>query len=386
LTNWQERQKEWDRIQSDIIRKVNAPKNHALMMSKTDEYRARAEEYAFLSAAVPENDRRKSENVFEWNLRENTKRSVPVGHMFSGLFTEISDKIKPPIIMRKAKPISDLLARTNTTIGKVALYEESVAMLAQKKKYAKNLAILRPRELSLEDASGLCVRSTDLFQWAVETSEEYFAVKGAEKTKIDEDLNKLKNARRASFGGVFEKKKNGLPAVDVVKPVRRGSKDFTKVDGPLTPIAPTGGSKIIFMTPDELVFSAKQGETVYKPVVFKNSGSISIAYEWSHVLDEESPLPVTISTVADLILKKAGNKSLPREHYLANGRNSIFCMKSKGQILPGDYVLTYRERTFCVYFPLNRCNSFFNYDAHHIYLLLYHHNYPGSNPTLPHPP
>ena len=39
------------------------------MMSKTDEYRARTEEYEFLRASVPASDRRANENVFEWTLR-----------------------------------------------------------------------------------------------------------------------------------------------------------------------------------------------------------------------------------------------------------------------------------------------------------------------------
>ena len=43
--------------------------NHALMMAKTDEYRARTEEYEFLRASVPSYDRRGNENVFEWTLR-----------------------------------------------------------------------------------------------------------------------------------------------------------------------------------------------------------------------------------------------------------------------------------------------------------------------------
>ena len=78
----------------------------------------------------------------------------------------------------------ELLARTNTSIGKVQCYEESPAMLAQKKKYARNLLALRPREISLEDASGLCVRSMDLFQWALDSSEEFFAVNELAKSKV----------------------------------------------------------------------------------------------------------------------------------------------------------------------------------------------------------
>ena len=39
------------------------------MMSKTDEYRARTEEYDFMRASVPASERRANENVFEWTLR-----------------------------------------------------------------------------------------------------------------------------------------------------------------------------------------------------------------------------------------------------------------------------------------------------------------------------
>ena len=57
-------------------------------------------------------------------------------------------------------------------------------MLAQKKKYARNLLTLRPREVSLEDASGLCVKSMDLFDWAVESSQEYFDIAEESKLKV----------------------------------------------------------------------------------------------------------------------------------------------------------------------------------------------------------
>ena len=78
------------------------------------------------------------------------------------------------------------MARTNGVIGRVHCFEETPAMLAQKKKYARNLLALRPRELSLEDASGLCVKSTDLFEWALQTSEEYFEVSEAIREKVSD--------------------------------------------------------------------------------------------------------------------------------------------------------------------------------------------------------
>ena len=57
-------------------------------------------------------------------------------------------------------------------------------MLAQKKKYAKNLSAIRPRDVSLEDASGLYVKSMDLFAWAIVSSEMYFEVTEAANYKV----------------------------------------------------------------------------------------------------------------------------------------------------------------------------------------------------------
>ena len=78
----------------------------------------------------------------------------------------------------------ELVSRKNNTAGKVVFYEETSAMLAQKKKYARNLLAIRPRDVSLEDASGLSVKSTDLFVWAIESSEKYFEVTEAAKYKV----------------------------------------------------------------------------------------------------------------------------------------------------------------------------------------------------------
>jgi hypothetical protein len=63
-------------------------------------------------------------------------------------------------------------------------------MLAQKKKYARHLLAIRPRDVSLEDASGLCVKSTDLFVWAIESSERYFEMTEAARYKVSPKSSK----------------------------------------------------------------------------------------------------------------------------------------------------------------------------------------------------
>lgn len=58
------------------------------------------------------------------------------------------------------------------------------------------------------------------------------------------------------------------------------------------------------------------------------------------VHESEGTDPPAVSSVAELIGVNAKKGILPREHYLSTERSSIFCMKSKGVILPGEVVRT----------------------------------------------
>jgi hypothetical protein len=75
-------------------------------------------------------------------------------------------------------------------------------------------------------------------------------------------------------------------------------------------------------------------------VTFKNTGTVAFAYEWNSLQESEGTDPPAVSSVAELIGINATKGILPREHYLSKERSSIFCMKSKGVILPGEVVRT----------------------------------------------
>jgi hypothetical protein len=79
---------------------------------------------------------------------------------------------------------------------------------------------------------------------------------------------------------------------------------------------------------------------VCRPVTFKNTGTVAFAYEWNVLQESEGSDPPPVSSVAELIGNNARKGILPREHYLSTERSSIFCMKSKGVILPGEIVRT----------------------------------------------
>ena len=91
LTQWQERQKDWEKIQAGISKRITASAGHTLMMSKTDDFRIKAEEYDLIQAAIPIEEKY-GENIWIKTLRGNAPRSVPIGHIFTVvdcLFTKI---------------------------------------------------------------------------------------------------------------------------------------------------------------------------------------------------------------------------------------------------------------------------------------------------------
>ena len=326
LAKWKQRQAEWEEIIMDISERLNAPKQHALLMQKTDEYRARAEEYAFIRATRPAADLRAEEGWFEWSLRGNTTRSVKVGHAFSGLYCEVSDHAKPPTIMRKPKTLEELIARTNAQAGKVVFVEESKSLKMKKEEYADQLKAMRPVDVSLED---------ELFQWAIDSSTEYFRLEKLKNEALEND-RAVREVRRSKLS--FLRKGGNKLGTDV--DISRAVSQVSSVVGtPRDDQSNDKGGRILFMSPEELIFSSAQGETVYKTVAFKNMGSVALRYQWKTLIDLEKSFPKTVSHVASMIANNTLVK-LPREHHLAAGRSSIFCMKTHGIILPNETIET----------------------------------------------
>ena len=71
------------------------------MMTKSDEYRNKIEDYDLLQAAVPQKDRLGAQ--WELTLRGGGPRLVAIGHMFSGIECEVDNAPPVPILVRKPK-------------------------------------------------------------------------------------------------------------------------------------------------------------------------------------------------------------------------------------------------------------------------------------------
>ena len=82
------------------------------------------------------------------------------------------------------------------------------------------------------------------------------------------------------------------------------------------------------------------GDILYKAATFKNTGTVAFTYEWSVVKDDEAKDPPEVSTISELLGRADMKDMLSREHSLSSERSPIYCMKSKGIILPGEIVQT----------------------------------------------
>lgn len=255
LTRWQERQKEWEKIESLIKKKLTARKgvNRPLMMTTTDEYRAKLEEYDLIQAAMPLKDRY-SDSAWQMSLRGGGPIIVNIGHIFSGLECKIEPKLIVPKMVRKPKPTTAIW-KNDTFIEPTENY------LTKVKKYEKTLQTIRPHNLTYQEAGSITISTMNLFQWAKESSEQ-FMLQEKEKTMLtsaeeleiaeedDEYLKEIANAASSILAS-------------------------HKHDPEHTP-------KLEFLSSPEVIFEITHPnqQTAAQTVTFKNVSKITLYYRW----------------------------------------------------------------------------------------------------------
>jgi hypothetical protein len=113
-------------------------------------------------------DKERYESSWELSLRGGGPRLVAVGHLFSGIECEV-DAVPPvPRIVRKPRFPGSKAHKTGPMI------EESAAILARRKRLSKKLKEIRPHNMTYQMAENLVAASTDLFQWAEESTQQFF--------------------------------------------------------------------------------------------------------------------------------------------------------------------------------------------------------------------
>ena len=331
---WQERQLEWQRIQQHIATKCNAPPTHSLMMTTTDEFRVKAEQYDVLQAAIPAVERFGPDS-WQMTLRGGSSKVCTIGHIFSGLECELKSDRRAPLIVRRPRPVglNTTMLTASGIIGSgtestVALMtkrpgtvDDSSAMKAKKRRLKAHLKRIRPHMVTMELAEGLLLRAAPLFKWAEVSSSEYFQDQDEMQRRAEEE-----EALGGSLSARQEKEARELAATRALEDQGRGVKSM-----------PT----LSFATSTELVFTTNVGETTHKYVEFTNTGAIALNYSWRV---DPTKYPVSAALASARSLRKTclerNHSKVTRESVLAAQRTSFFCQRDSGKVLPGETIVT----------------------------------------------
>ena len=309
LALWQQRQSDWDKIQATISRQLKAGPGHSLMMTTADEYRCKREEYDLIMAAVPAEDRF-GDKAWQTLLRGGGPTLVAIGHLFSGIECEVDKPPVEPIMVRKPRP-----AKMSKTGAPKPLVDESPALLDKRRKLAKNIEAMRPHNMTLDNACQLVVKSSNLFQWAIDSSTASFkGVDAAAATWGDSPSAQASPVQLSSIGEKHFDDDAGAAEKSLV--ARLGVPEAS-----------------------EVIFTARRNQTVTQKFAFTNTGSVALSYLWSaHKADEHSTPEAALMQSSGVNKLLTARAELPREHLLSRQRVSFFCAQSSGKILPGETV------------------------------------------------
>lgn len=307
LTRWQERMRNWDRIEAHINKRINTRSSHTLLMTSTDDFRARKEEYEMLQVARSDEERF-GPNGWRMSLRGGASMSVTIGHIFSGLECEVDRPIRVPPMIRKPRP-------TGTYTLGTSFLEETPTLIHKRKTIAKELTRLRPHVVSYEDAEHLVIQSSDLFSWAIDSSNDYF-----------KDIESRKLAEEEAVLSIADMKRKGEEAHVANKNATTNKNDLSAKNNYL---------EIDFMTTQDVVFETDSGKTVYRNVVFKNISASAINYSWTRLIPGDDNPSSEIATAFDSM-----GSHIHREYKIKKLRSHFTCVREEGLALPGETVST----------------------------------------------
>lgn len=335
LTRWQERQRDWEKVETAIGRKLKNKISRPLMMATTDEYRARLEEYDLIQAAIPLKDRF-ANSAWQMSLRGGGPIRVTIGHMFSGLECEVKEFSIKPKMVRKPKSAS-------ATWKNDTFLEQTEALQKKRKKYEKTIHEIRPHTISYQDAGNIAITGFNLFQWAKESSQSFLS---AQKHMLEE------SAYLAEMERALEREK-----------LASSHSSFSKKENKGTP-------KLEFLSSQDILFQTTNADINMKAIIFKNISNITLYYRWKRIdhpftahgptivgnggndpakrRDSSASNPYTmmenqlqskgIHTIFNEKQRFVEDNVDLRGRLITQQRNCFSCLKEYGEILPNEVI------------------------------------------------
>jgi 3-phosphoglycerate kinase len=321
MARWQERQRDWERLQHRIAQKMG--KDPAkMMMAGNNEFRERLEEYQTVLAAVPLHERNIGA-MWEMSLREGGSRLVPIGNIFSGLFCPLRADVPLPKVVRRPQLPGQPSSLPPSSSQNFKTWRDDHAILEKKRHLRRHLAELRPHEISRDLSQGLVVVGQDLLQWAHDTSRDHFA---ANDRKLDAgpSASLVDDEERGEDGSIAARPLLGGSTPGGASAV--GTKeDLGEMRGPRIHLGPS----------PYLLLEAGVKEPVEGALSLHNQGSSTLFYEWMR-LEEEIPSLVAISK------SRTAEGSVPSDpsarFAISNdaAESRFLCQNASGVLMPGE--------------------------------------------------
>lgn len=348
LLKWQQRQKEWERIQKILAKKISS--NMKLMMNseRLNEFRTVQEKSELQIASIPPEDLYTANNWVMGLRGGGGTMTLSIGHIFSGLQCELKTVARIPPIIRKpnvsmkdltssavgsyTKSVSTLKLATSalaTSSKSIRALSKDILMSPESKMRQKKLEQFmksaRPHEVTTENADTLFVKSIDLFDWAIESTKEYFETLSRGDDDSQFEIIGAEPVVSIVSGGQFEESS-----------ILSMKRDTSKMSIPQTPSV----CMIQFYSPREVVISSFQNKPVAYEYVMKNTGTVTVQYTWIPDAVESEFRTEEKNTEVSAVLFSRFPDEYSREKLLALNRPRFFCKARQGYILPGETIST----------------------------------------------
>lgn len=308
MAQWQERQKDWERLQRGLARKMGRDPSK-MMMADSNDFRERLEEYQTVLASVPLHERSLG-TLWERSLRNGGTRLVPVGNIFSGLFCPVSSDVKLPRVVRRPKlPNANGLGMPPAPPGKS--WRDDHALADKKKHLRKYLSAMRPHEVTPAVSRELIVVGQDLLKWAHDSSKDHFEGRGHSPSNSEAII--------PSEGGAS---------------IAEGSVGAGSLAASGDESAIARGPRLLLGPSPYVLLEADVKEPVEGALTMQNMGSTTLFYEWTR-LEEEGP-----SLVALMKRRTADGEvpSDPSARFAISkdaSESRFLCQNASGVLIPG---------------------------------------------------
>jgi len=173
LQNFEDWQREWTRFKLNMCRLSNK-KLEDLVISRTDEYREKMEEYKVLDAATPQHEKHGSD-YWMMSLRGIGARHVAVGNIFSGLFCPVKETTHKNLETIRVPRLSFLPEAEEIENEGVLVdqgWKQSSLMEKEQLRLREHIKAIRPHRVSSVDAEHLAIKGDSLLEWAYVSREK----------------------------------------------------------------------------------------------------------------------------------------------------------------------------------------------------------------------